>query len=132
MDASEVYRAYNDAENRHDWDATSALLAPDITVHVNGRPEVSSPDEDRRAMDELVRTFPDYRREVVAVVGAGEQAAIRWTMTGTGTDGTRLDATGASFVVVRAGRIVQAHLFADSGALRDALARARPGGSAGA
>ena len=129
MDATEVYRAYNRAENDHDWDATTALLAPDIHVMVNGASEVSSPEDDRRAMKQLVALFPDYRREVLSIVPNGDEAAIRWKMTGSSVDdpSVALMAEGASFIVVRDGRIRQAFLFVQSGELARALEMADPG-----
>ena len=129
MDATEVYRAYNRAENDHDWDATTALLAPDIHVMVNGASEVSSPEDDRRAMKQLVALFPDYRREVLSIVPNGDEAAIRWKMTGSSVDDSSvaLMAEGASFIVVRDGRIRQAFLFVQSGELARALEMADPG-----
>lgn len=132
MDAAEVYRAYNNAENEHDWDATTSLLASDIHVMVNGAREVSSPQDDRRAMEELVAQFPDYRREVLHIVSNGDEAAIRWKMTGSSTHvpSFRLDVEGASFIVVYEGRIRQAFLFAQSGALARALEMAKSDGRA--
>ncbi len=128
MDAAEVYRAYNQAENNHDWDATTALLSSDIHVMVNGASEVSGPEDDRRAMERLVALFPDYRREVLSIVPNGDEAAIRWKMTGSSADdpSVGLNVEGASFIVVSGGRIRQAFLFAQSGELARALEMAKP------
>lgn len=125
MDAGEVYRAYNRAENAHDWDSTTALLAPDVHVMVNGASEVSSPEDDRRAMERLVTLFPDYRREILHLVSDGDDAAIRWQMTGLSVDdpSIRLDVEGASFIAVRDGLIHEAFLFAQSEGLERALGR---------
>jgi predicted ester cyclase len=129
MDAAEVYRAYNRAENAHDWNATTALLSSDIHVMVNGASEVSSAEEDRRAMEQLVALFPDYRREVLSIVPNGDEAAIRWKMTGSSIDDPSVDLSveGASFIVVSGGRIREAFLFAQSGELARALEMAHPG-----
>lgn len=125
--AAEVYRAYNEAENRHDWDATTALLAADVDVVVNGTPEVASAEDDRRAMAELVTVFPDYRREVLEIVGEGDRAAVRWVMRATTSPsaGVALRVEGASFIAVRDGRITRAVLVSSGEGLDLALARAR-------
>jgi hypothetical protein len=127
MNAAEVYLAYNRAENSHDWDATTALLAPDIHVTVNGVCEVSSAEDDRRAMAQLVALFPDYRREVLQVVADGNEAAIRWRMSAVSAEQPPvvLDVEGASFITVAAGQICEARLVAPSDELARALQLAR-------
>ena len=127
MSAAEVYLAYNRAENAHDWDATTALLAPDIRVAVNGVREVSSAEDDRRAMTVLVALFPDYRREVLQIVAHGDEAAIRWRMSAHSAEvpPVVLDVEGASFITVADGRICEAHLCAPGDELARALDLAR-------
>ena len=127
MSAAEVYLAYNRAENAHDWDATTALLAPDIEVVVNGVREVSSAEDDRRAMALLVALFPDYRREVLQIVADGDEAAIRWRMSAQSAEDPPvvLDVEGASFIRVSNGRICEAHLCAPGAELARALELAR-------
>lgn len=126
-DAAHVFRAYNDAENAHDPDAAAMLLAPDLDVRVNGRPALSSAEDDRAANDELLRRYPDYRREIVDVVANDDRAVARWRMRGTpaAPDGAALDVHGCSVVTVRDGRITQAFLYYDGGALAAVLDAAR-------
>ena len=58
--------------------------------------------------------FPDLRYEVVAVVAAGDEVALRWHATGTQRGafgpvpptGRRVAYAGATFLRVRAGRVV--------------------------
>lgn len=127
-----VYAAYNDAENAKDFPVMAALVAADLRVEVNGRAAVSSADEDQRAMLELFRTYPDYRREIEEIVVAGDRATVRWRMRGTagitgidGIDGiTPLDVSGCSVVGVRGGRLTHAFLYYDGAALDRVLARA--------
>lgn len=126
--AEAVYRAYNEAENRHDWDATTALLAPNLHVMVNGHEAVSEAEEDRRAMTELVALFPGYRREILQIVGSAHEAAIRWVMSGSSNgDSPDLDVRGASFIRTVDGLITEAFLFAQGEGLDRALDKARTG-----
>ncbi|MFF3494624.1 nuclear transport factor 2 family protein [Streptomyces sp. NPDC002795] len=122
-DAEKIFRAYNDAENAHAPDTAAQLLAPDLDVQVNGRQALASAEDDRAANDELLRRYPDYRREIVDVVANGERAVARWRMRGTpsAADGEPLDVHGCSVVTVRDGRITQAFLYYDGGALAAVL-----------
>ncbi|MFF5988430.1 MULTISPECIES: nuclear transport factor 2 family protein [Prauserella] len=122
-DPERVYLAYNDAENNHDAETAAALLAPHLTVEVNGRPALSSPDDDRAANAELLRRYPDYRREVVDVMVSGDRGTIRWRMCGTPVDPDvePLDVQGCSVVTVREGRIAQAFLYYNGAALNSVL-----------
>ena len=79
-----IYRAYNDAENTRDQATMNALLAPDIAIEMNGRPALSSAEDDAVAMAALFDAYPDYHREIIAVVDGGDQAAVRWRMIGHG------------------------------------------------
>jgi ketosteroid isomerase-like protein len=127
-----VYRAYNDAENAHDLEATARLVADDLAVEVNGRPQLGSAEDDAVANAELLRCYPDYHREIVAVVEAGDQAAVRWRMAGTpapGLDLGPLDVHGCSFVQVADGRITRASLYVDGGLVERLLERARGDGA---
>jgi len=133
-----VYAAYNDAENAKDFPVMAALVSANLRVEVNGRVAVASADEDQRAMLELFRTYPDYRREIEEIVVAGDRATVRWRMRGTvgtagiagiagidGIDGIApLDVSGCSVVGVRGGRLTHAFLYYDGAALDGVLARA--------
>ena len=124
-----VYAAYNDAENAKDFPAMARLVSAGLRVEVNGRVEVSSADEDQRAMLELLRTYPDYRREIEEFVVAGDRATVRWRMRGTaGIDGQdALDVSGCSVVSVHRGQITQAFLYCDGAVLDAVLSRAGAG-----
>jgi ketosteroid isomerase-like protein len=122
-----VYRAYNDAENAHDLEATTALVTEDLAVAINGIPQLSSGSDDEQAMAALFATYPDYRREVLEVIVEGDRGAIRWRMVGTpaaGRDIAPLDLHGCSVVEVRDGRLARANLYADMSVLAAVL----PGG----
>jgi predicted ester cyclase len=128
-EAVRIYRAYNAAENARDGDAMSALLAPDIAIEMNGRPALSSAEDDAVAMAALFDAYPDYHREIIAVVDDGDRAAIRWRMVGHGAPrfGGRLpdlDVQGCSFIEVEGGRMTRAWLYSAEGQIDAVLALA--------
>lgn len=124
-----VYRRYNEAENARDRETMGALLDPALAVEMNGAPALGSSAEDDAAMAALFVAYPDYRREVVAVVDGGQEAAIRWRMRGTPRPDLAdrlpvIDVHGCSVVHVRDGRMTAAWLYADAEAMRSLLALA--------
>ena len=128
--AAAIYRAYNDAENRRDFDAMARLLAPDMVVELNGRSALGSAAEDAYAMSALYAAYPDYRREIVAIVDAGVLATVRWRMIGEPAPEYRdrlgdLDTAGCSIVEVAGGRITRAWLYAPEGPIDAILALRR-------
>jgi len=128
-EAVRIYRAYNDAENIRDRATMNALLAPDIAVEMNGRPALSSAEDDAVAMAALFDAYPDYHREIVSVVDGGSTAAVRWRMAGTPAPrfGGRLpdlDVHGCSFVVTEGGRMTRAWLYSAESQIDAVLALA--------
>jgi predicted ester cyclase len=127
--AGEVYRAYVDAESRRDVDAMRDLLAPDITIELNGRPGLGSAEADAAAMDALFGLYPDYRREIVEIIDDGDRVAARWRMVGQPRADMigrlpPLDVRGCTFATVEAGRMVRAHVWSPGGAIEHLLAAA--------
>ena len=123
-EVEDVYRAYNAAENAHDIAATTALVAPDLEVAINGRERLASGEEDALANARLFAAYPDYRRDIIEVLAEGERAAVRWRMAGTPAVesglGT-LDLHGCSIVEARAGRLTRAYLYVDEASLAAVL-----------
>jgi ketosteroid isomerase-like protein len=124
--AAEVYRAYVAAETRRDREGMTALLAPDVTIEVNGRATLGSAVEDAEAMAALFDAYPDYRRELVEVIEQGDQAAARWRMVGTPRPDLagrlpELDIQGCSFVTVADGRMTEAHVWSPPDAIESIL-----------
>ena len=118
--AGEIYRSYNEAENIHDHDAMTSLLADGIEIAVNGTTALSSARGDRLAMAALFDAYPDYRREILAMVEAGATAAVRWRMRGTPGEAyqdrlDQLDLEGCSVIEVAEGRISRAWLYSAPG-----------------
>ncbi|WP_169515707.1 ester cyclase [Amycolatopsis nigrescens] len=128
MNAAEVYHEYNDAENRRDITALRALVTSDLIVTVNGRPALASGEEDRAVKAELRRCYPNYRREIVATLAEGNQAAVRWRLSGTPAAElpglTPIDVHGCSIIRIRGGRIVGAAMYYDSAAMDAVIRRA--------
>ena len=129
-DAADVYRAYLEAEARRDGPAMAAALAPDIVIELNGRPALGSADEDTAAMAALFDAYPDYRREIIEVIGEGSRAAARWRMVGRPRPDLvgrlpQLDIRGCSIVAAADGRLTEAYVWSPSGVLEDILAAAR-------
>lgn len=125
QNAETIFRAYNAAENAHDLDAAGELVTADLYVEINGRQGLGSAEDDAKANAELLRCYPDYRREIVEVVADGDRAAVRWRMLGTpapDVDLDPLDVHGCSVVHVVDGRMNRAYLFVEGSALDDVLA----------
>ncbi len=126
-DAAEVYLAYVDAESRRDEDAMAAALAPDVVIELNGRAALSSAEEDAAAMAALFEAYPDYRREIIEVIGEGSRAAVRWRMFGSPRADLAgrlpaLEVRGCTFVRVKDGRMIEAYVWSPAGALDEVLA----------
>ncbi len=127
--AAQIYRDYNAAENRHDLPGTTALVATDLHVEVNGVPQVSSGADDEAAMAILYEIYPDYRREIKRIIDSGDEAAVIWKMLGTPSSTIEgvlpLSVEGVSIVTGDGFVLTKASLYADSSALDHALTRAR-------
>jgi predicted ester cyclase len=127
--AADVYRAYVAAETRRDDDGMAAMLAPDVVIELNGKPALGSADEDAAAMVALFDAYPDYQRELIEVIGEGSRAAARWRMVGHPRPELvdrlpELDICGCSFVVVKDGRMTEAHVWSPEGVIEQILALA--------
>lgn len=130
MSAAEIYRRYNLAENLHDSLGTTQLVASDLYVEVNGVSQVASAEDDAEAMSELYESYPDYKREIMEIIEAGDRATVLWRMTGTPRPaliGTLepLDVRGVSVVTGNGQVLTRASLFVESTALSSVLAKAK-------
>jgi len=130
--AAQIYRDYNEAENKHDLAGTTLLVATDLKVEVNGVRQVSSGAEDEKAMAVLYAHYPDYRRVIKHIIEGVNEAAVVWEMCGTGNfvNGflpPPLLVSGVSVVKTNGRVITEAQLYADSSALDAVLASAQEG-----
>ncbi len=122
-----VYRAYVDAETRRDEAAMSAVLAPDISIELNGAAALGSADEDAAAMAALFEAYPDYHREIIDILEQGTRAAVRWRMVGhprpeLAEQLPLIDIRGVSVVTVEDGRMTEAFVWSPSDAPERVLA----------
>ena len=130
--AGEIYRRYNEAENRKDSEGTGRYVAHDLYVEINGVAEVASAEADAIAMNELYSCYPDYRREIVEMIEAGDRVTVMWSMRGTPAPAVsselgELDVRGVSVVTANGKVMTRASLFMESGALDAVLKRAQQG-----
>ena len=130
LSAVEIYRRYNLAENLHDSLGTMQLVATDLYVEVNGVAQVVGAVDDAAAMDELYASYPDYQREILEIIAAGDRATVLWRMKGTPTNALTgvlepLDVRGISVVTGNGRVLTHASLFVESTALSSVLARAK-------
>lgn len=116
---SDIYQRYNDAQNSGDLLLLEELLDENLTVRVNGKPSLSSVEDDRRALDALYSAYPDYRRELIDVFDVDDRAVAQWRMLGTPANPgiALLDVPGCSIVTMRNGRIAEADLYYEGEAL---------------
>ena len=119
-----VARAYFDAVSAQDVDAMAACWAPggiDRIVPVNR--ELRAPDELRSFFTQTFTAIPDMRFEVLDVVAARNQAAVRWRATGTfcggpfeGIEptGSPIELEGIDLLTVEDGKIQHNDAYYDS------------------
>jgi len=100
--------------NERDESTITELMAPDAHGVHEGGVESHGPEDFRRFFQDLIRTFPDLRIEVLDIVAEGEKAYVRWKAEGCHqgdafgikASGQRHQFSGVSWFVVRDGRIV--------------------------
>ncbi len=108
----ETLRAITDAFNRHDLDAIMAFFADDAVFETPRGPEpFGRRFEGRAAVREgLAARFsgiPDVQYGDDHHIVAGDRGASEWTLTGTTTDGERLEVRGCDLWAFRDGKIVR-------------------------
>ena len=118
----ELVRTYFDALSRHDLDAMGALWAPDGVETIAGVTELRGLPAIREYWGDVFRALPDWRFEVLDVIGSGDQVVVHWRLHATHTGapyqgvepaGARLDARGADVIAVRDGRIARMDAYPD-------------------
>src|SRR3954465_13417916 len=80
---AKVARGYFDALAAMDMEAMVACWAPGGIENIVAIGEMSVPDGLRAFFTELFTAVPDQKLEVLDVIAARNQAAVRWRMTGT-------------------------------------------------
>ena len=138
--AGKVARAYFDAITARDLDAMVACWEPGGIDNIAplGRP-LRAPDEIRAFFTQTFAAMPDMRFEVLDVVSARNQAAVRWRATGTFCGGTfegieptgaRVELEGIDLLTVEDGRIRHNDAYYDSGQFARAVGLLPPQESA--
>lgn len=126
----DIWLECNEAYNRNDHASAAHLLHPQVEAIANGRPAVSSTEDDKAIQEELVRCYPDYRREYTGGVESGNEAVVEWRMLGTAAPGTGLDdldVPGCSIITAEDGRLRHARLYHPTGMLDVVVERALGG-----
>ncbi len=138
-EARAVARAYFEAVAARDLDAMTAFYEPGGTGEIHGLVELTAPHSYRAWFANLFAAFPDFRFEVLDVVGEGEKAAVRWRATGTfngaaqfeGMDptGATVDITGCDLLTIRGGRIQRNEAYMNGAQMAQQLGALPPTGS---
>src|SRR3954447_4882164 len=111
---AKVARSYFDAVTARDVDAMVACWHPGGVDRLPPVGDLMAPDEVRTFFTQLFTAVPDMRFEVLDVVAARNQAAVRWHAKGTfcggpfqgiEPSGARIDLEGIDLVTVEDGRI---------------------------
>ena len=77
-------------------------LAPDYTY--NGHP--SKAEGTIKWAQSLRKSYPDLHFTINDLIGEGHKVAIRWTMTGTGSDGVKITTSGTNIITFRDGKAI--------------------------
>lgn len=81
--AKTIVREYFDALTEQDLDRAVSVWKPGGVDRLHGIGELTAPDGIRGYFSELFSAFPDWRFEVVELVGGGDLAAGRWRVQAT-------------------------------------------------
>lgn len=124
MTPAQVYEAYIAAENARDDAAMARCLAPDLTVTVNGVPQLADRAGDAESTERLRELYPTYRRELRHTYEAGATVIAEWEMTApaeVARDLPALAVVGCSVAEVANDVITSARLYTDPAALARVL-----------
>jgi steroid delta-isomerase-like uncharacterized protein len=134
-----VARSYFDAVAARDVDAMAEVWAEDGVDRLFpiGR-DLNGPDEIRTFFTQTFTAIPDMRFEVLDLVAARNQAAVRWRATGTFCGGTfegieptgsRIELEGIDLLTVEDGKIQRNDAYYDSGQFARAVGLLPPADS---
>jgi steroid delta-isomerase-like uncharacterized protein len=123
-----VRRFFEELWNEGDLGVADELIAADH-VHDVGGEELRGPDGVKGAVTWLRTAFPDLRFEIASLISDGDQAAVRWTASGTHLGpfagvpptGRRVEWTGSDWFRLHRGRIIDAWVIADGEGLQEQL-----------
>lgn len=116
-DLQELLEAHTDAWNRHDADGLMSLFTEDCVFEASGGDEVCGTRYEgheavRAAFVAVLDSMPDARwgdgRHHILGTDYG---VSEWTLTGTLSDGRRIEVNGCDFLTVRDGRITKKNSY---------------------
>ena len=109
---TDTLEAIADAFNRHDVDAIMAFFAEDAVFEAPtgldpwGRRLVGK-DQVREAFAARFAGIPDVHYGDASHWVSGDRGVSEWTLTGTTTEGARLELRGCDLWTIRAGQVVR-------------------------
>ena len=112
LDLLKLLVSHTQAWNRHDLDALMSLFADDCVFEASGGGEIcgmryQGKPEVRNAFAKVLEAMPDAEwgkgRHYSLAPGYG---VSEWTLTGTLSDGRRVEVNGCDFLTVRDGKIL--------------------------
>ena len=122
MEASDVERLiarYNEAWNRHDVQAISALHSPAIVFHNHTAAErVEGPAAVVDHIAGIFSRWPDLAFRTSRLYVGEDFAACEWTASATAPDGRRLEWDGVDLFPIVDGRIARKDVYSNSGTPR--------------
>jgi len=111
----EVVKAWYEAYNREDWDATVKYAAPgfemDFSRAVGPWRGVFGLDQALRVVGELAEYWESVRIEPQEFIEAGDLVVVPWAMHGRGRDGIELVARNTFVWTIRNGAIERVSMY---------------------
>ncbi|HLY49372.1 MAG TPA: ester cyclase [Solirubrobacteraceae bacterium] len=135
----DVTRRYFEALARHDLEAATAHWSPGGIDRIAGQEGLIAPAGVKEYFTGLFRAFPDFRFEILDIIGDGERIAVRWraqaTFAGPGQfqgfepNGAQVEIEGCDVLTVRDGLIQHNDGYFDGGEVARQLGFLPPAGS---
>lgn len=139
--AKTVAKEYFEAVGNQDVEGMMEMWEPGGKGYLYGIAELEVPGSYAAWFRNTFRAFPDMRFEVLDLVAAGEQAAVRWRATGTFTGpgkfeglsptGARVELEGLDLLTIRDGRIRSNYAYTNGTEIGRQLGAMPPAGSVG-
>jgi len=116
MNSKELARLWIDAVwNKKDTSAISQLMAHDVFGVTEGSPIQSREQFVSHLYTPFVQAFPDLHADIEGIVAEGDEAAVRWTITGTHTgplmhlapSGKRVRFSGITWFKFKDGKMIE-------------------------
>jgi steroid delta-isomerase-like uncharacterized protein len=136
----ELARSYFEAVANQDIEGMLAHWHPDGVGYIHGMVDVRVPDTYHGWFTNFFKAFPDFKFEILDIIGDEERAAVRWRATGTFTGPVRfegMDANGASVesegcdvLTFREGKLVSNFAYTNGAEMARQLGALPPTGSA--